>query len=439
MLNRIAFILIAASVVFTTLAYGAVHQPVIAIFYAVVGVTAVLWAADGFVSGEMKIGRSDLQWPLYALAAYGFLQAVPLGPATGISGIQSIPRTISLDPNSTAVSAIHIALLAIFFSTALVFVNSVKRLKLLVGVITVFGFAYAFFAILQGVLSPKMIYGIYEVAVGTPYGSFVNRNNFAAVMLMAAGIPLGLVFANAVAKDRRLLYITAITLMCVSLVLSGSRGGLVAFVTQVLLLLLLTGERRLRGRFYLKAALSILLVAAVVGGAIFVGGESSLTRIADSTAEKDVTTNRLHIWAVTTKVIGSNLPFGTGLGAFGAAFTKYDAASGLERVEQAHNDYLQVAADAGVPGLVIGGFFLFFLFKEARASLKVENAFRRGIAVGAFAGIFAVLVQSTFDFVLHITAVSVMFLTLLTLLSAARYQYSDDLHVREPHRERKRK
>jgi len=109
------------------------------------------------------------------------------------------------------------------------------------------------------------------------------------------------------------------------------------------------------------------------------------------------------------------------------AYTPHDATSGLERVEQAHNDYLQVLADAGLLGLLIGAFFLYQIFVQGRRATQIDNTYRRGIAFGALAGIFAVLVHSVFDFVLHTTAVSVLFLLLLALLSASQYAYTDDV------------
>lgn len=97
------------------------------------------------------------------------------------------------------------------------------------------------------------------------------------------------------------------------------------------------------------------------------------------------------------------------------------------RVEQAHNDYLQVLADAGIPGLLLGILFLYRFVVLGIRSLKIENSFRRGIAIGAFAGCFGVLVHSLFDFPLHVTAVSLLFLTLLALLSACQNAFADDL------------
>lgn len=427
--NKIAFILMFVLLGFTTMAYGGVHQPVIAIFYVGVALMMVLYAVDGFRSGTLRYSPSLLQLPLYATAFYSLVQIIPFGSIADVAGVTGIVRTISLDPFSTKLTAAHFFALAVFFSLSLILIDSAKRIQITVLFITVFGFAFAFFAILQSVLSPTLIYGIYETQFAQPFGSFVNRHNFAAYMEMCIAIPLGLLFTGVISKDKRLLYITGVALMGVALLLSGSRGGFVALVAQLIFLVLITVGNRSRKNYAVKFALAGVLIAAIVGGSFFVGGESSLTRISESATSKDVTTNRSHIWMVTAKVIAANLPFGAGFGAYGVAYTQYDTFSGLERVEQAHNDYLQVLADGGLVGLAIGGAFLFFLFQTGRKAVSVENFYRRGVAVGAASGIFAVLVHSIFDFVLHTTAISLMFILLLCLLVAAGIAYKDEIQT----------
>jgi O-antigen ligase len=121
------------------------------------------------------------------------------------------------------------------------------------------------------------------------------------------------------------------------------------------------------------------------------------------------------------------MPLGAGLGAFPQAYTRFDTLGGYERAEQAHNDYLQILADAGIVGLILGGLFLFAFFRQGFESSRVGNTFRKGVAAGAFAGCFGVLVHSVFDFVLHVTAVSVLFITLLAMLAASGREYKDDI------------
>jgi O-antigen ligase len=396
-------------------------------FYATTLLLALLWAAESWVSGTGFRGNW-LQLPLLCLGIYALVQSLALGRSSDAS-IDGIGFTISVDPFESRVAAIHIFVLSIFFAATLFYIDSAKRLRRLAILIVVFGFAYAFYSILQLVLSPEAIFGIYR-PTATPFGSFVNRNDFAAFMVMLASIPLGMLFSGAIAREKRLIYVVAVGLMATSLLLSRSRGGLVALLVEFPLLVILTARGRGKSKILLKAGLSLAFLITAIGGTLLVGGETSLTRLSVTnfaTEKPAETTSRFHMWSVTTSIIRDRWILGAGIGAFPTVYPRYDTSSGTERVEQAHNDYLQLLADAGLVGAAIGLFFLYSLIRQARKSIRVNNLFRRGVAVGALAGIVAILVQSLFDFVLHITAISVMFLTLLAMLVASGRDFEDDI------------
>jgi O-antigen ligase len=437
-LNTAAFVLIYGIAMLAILAYGTVHQPTISLFYVLCAAAGLLFLGSGLASGKLEVPRSRLLLPLPMLAAYGLLQVLPFG-STSDPGVGEIAPTISYEPFATKATALHIVFLSIFAVTAFSCINSAKRLRGLAAALTIFGFVYAFYAILQSVLSPDKIYGIYDPQAGTPFGSFVNKHDYAAVIELVAALPIGLLFSGSLRQDKRFLYLVAVGLMGTSLILSGSRGGLVAFVSQIILLVILSSRAKGPKSLALKAALSIVLVVAAIGGAVFVGGDTSLTRISETAASGDVTSNRTQIWATTLKILRDNWPLGVGIGAFPQAYTRYDPTGGFERVEQAHNDYLQLAADAGVAGMAIGALFIFGFVNAGRKGISVENGYRRGIALGALAGCFGVLVHSLFDFVLHITAVSVMFSLILACLVAAGREFSDDEEDLDPGRGRRRK
>jgi len=202
--------------------------------------------------------------------------------------------------------------------------------------------------------------------------------------------------------------------------LSGSRGGLVALLVQSLLIgyLVGRGSRSRRSSRLKQFGFAVALMAVVIGGLVFIGGENTLTRVVDTAAQEDFTTSRLAIWGVTLDVIWKHLPFGAGFGAFQTAYTEFDPSSGVQRVAQAHNDYLQVLADGGVVGLAFGIGFLVLVWRRSVKALSIKDRTLRSIAVGAVSGIVAVLVHSLFDFVLHTMAVALMFTLLLAIVQA---------------------
>lgn len=436
-INRLIFFFLCALIVFATVGYGAVHQPIIAFTYLIIALAGVLWAVDSIRVGVIRLSRSAIQLPIILTVVYAFVQIIPFGTLADMHGVSGIRRTISIEPFWTLMFALHILALFIFFALMLNVLDSAARIRRVTSLITVFGFVFAFYAILQFFLSPFKIYGIYEAQhAAQPFGSFVNRHNYAAFMEMAISIPLGMLFSGAVARDKRLITITAVGLMGLSLVMSGSRGGLLALIAGIGFMVLVTSKAKTGNQIALKAALAVAMLLVIVFGSIFVGGESSLTRFAETAQSNDFSANRFQIWKVTLDVIAHNLPFGAGIGAFAAAYTPFDTANGLERVEQAHNDYLQILADAGIVGLLLAGYFVYRLFRTGIANARTENLFRRGVAVGALAGCFSILVHSIFDFVLHTTAITLLFLTLVGLVVASGFEYADDERVYERKRRR---
>jgi O-antigen ligase len=169
--------------------------------------------------------------------------------------------------------------------------------------------------------------------------------------------------------------------------------------------------RYLLGRLGMTGALLVALFLGVV----LLGGEFSINRFIDSVNTSDPTTGRAHFWSVTLDIIKAHPYLGTGLGAFGVIYTKYDTRNGLYRLEQAHNDYLHVLSDAGIIGALLAFSFVALLFWKAISRAHSRDDFRRGVALAALSGCFAVLVHSFFDFTLHTTSNALLFLVLAAL------------------------
>jgi O-antigen ligase len=208
--------------------------------------------------------------------------------------------------------------------------------------------------------------------------------------------------------------------------MTASRGGIISLVGEIVFLTIVTAiwrkhsERRRRRSSRLKqiagrAALAAALMIGLFFGVLLLGGEFSINRFIDSVNTDDPTTGRAHFWAVTLEIIKAHPYVGTGLGAFGVIYTRYDSRNGLFRLEQAHNDYLQVLSDAGIIGAVLALSFVVLLFYKALSRARSRDDFRRGVALAALSGCFAVLIHSFFDFTLHTTSNALLFLVLAAL------------------------
>jgi O-antigen ligase len=131
-----------------------------------------------------------------------------------------------------------------------------------------------------------------------------------------------------------------------------------------------------------------------------------------------VSSGRSHFWAIALKIFFDYPVLGAGLNAFGVAFTGYDTWNGNNRVEQAHNEYLQILADAGIVGFACVAAFIYLLFKYSLSAIEAaaDNVYRKSAARGALAGCFGILIHSFFDFPLR-TPANAFFFLLLTVIA----------------------
>jgi O-antigen ligase len=421
--GRAVVALLVAALVISTLAFGTVHPWAMGLFAAGAALCALLWAADAWGARALRLSRSPMQLALAGLFAVGLVQLLPLGDHAAAGLAVEPARSLSLDPYSTRMALVQIASLLVYFAAALVFINSPARLRTVVRALIIFGAGLALFGLLQFFLNPTQIYWIRQPQFAVPFGPFINRHHFAAYMELMIGLPAGLLLSGAVKKDLIPLYAFAAVIMSVSLVATASRGGIMSLGAEIFFLVVVAALARGRGRSggesrggaLARAGLHLAVAGVLLAGVLLYAGQELMSRTVSTFLSDNVTTNRVFFWQGAKKIIGEHPWLGAGLGSFGVAFTRHDPLNGVARLEQAHNDYLQVFADAGVVGGLLGLVFLVSLYRGGFARLSSRDAYRRGVAVGALGGCTGILVHSFVDFPLHITAAALLFLLLAAL------------------------
>ncbi len=428
--SRLAFLAICVMIVLTTLAFGTVHDWALATFAATAAGLVCLWCVDGMILRSVQLNRNALQWPLLGLILLGIFQMLPLRSAPDDAGLGlSLTRALSLDRYATQLVLVQLVSLFLYFAAVLIFTDSPRRLRTLTRTIIIFGFVLAMFGLTQSLTSDgTRVYWYRQLAQSTAFGPFINRHHFAGYMELTLALPLGLLFSGSLETHKRPLYAFAAILMAVSLILTNSRGGMISLTAEVLFVIVVAGpggsdrsrhSSRFRG-VLMRAGAALAFAVVLFIGAIGVGGPGVFNRLLGTVNAADPTTGRAHFWNVTLDVIKHHPFIGSGLGSFGVIYTRYDSRNGMYRLEQAHNDYLQILADAGIIGALLGASFLIILFSKGLARRNTEDKFRRGIATGALAGCFAVLVHSAFDFTLHTTANALLFLVLAGMATLDR-------------------
>lgn len=417
-LSSIILFLLCVAPVFSAIFFGGVDNTTwifISIFWLAI---ILLWLTEAWKAQGLLFNSSSLQIPLFGLFVIGLIQLLPL------------TSLLSLDPYATRFFVTRLAVYLVFFAACLTFLNNERRLKKVVLMVIIFGSLIAFFGILQRLANPDGIYGMRETPQAMPFGPFVNQHHFAAFMQMTGGVTLGLLFGEKMGREKQVMLATAVVIMGVACVLTSSRGGLLGFVavlTFVTLLNFLSGrwaaksssDTSLSGNIQRKVAIAaagVALIVVIFGVVLFVGGNDSLLRgVGVANADVDLSSGRFHFWPIAVKIFLEHPILGAGFDAFGVAFTKHDTWSGAFRVEQAHNEYLQILADAGLAGLVCIAGFIYILFRKALGTIANSGGLRRDAAVGALCGCFGIIVHSFFDFPLRTPSNAFFFLLLCAI------------------------
>lgn len=366
-----------------------------------------VWAVGCAVRGALLVDSSPLQLVLFASAALAFLQSVALTDA----------GAVSVDPYASRQSAVTLLALALLFSTALVALDRRSRLARAASALFWLGFALSVVAILQSLAGVTKIYGLRETSASF-FGPFANRNHFAGLMEVLLPLGLGPLITGAVPRERRLLVGFAGLVIMVAVVLSGSRGGMLSLVASLVFLGILTlvtqpTQEATRWKTAAAGALGGVALAACVAVAVFwVGADRVAVSLENlpETATSESTTSRNGIWRDVMPMVAARPALGSGVGAFGVAFSAATAAPGSALVRHVHNDYLQVLVDAGAVGGLLAILFGVGLGGAVIRGLRRRDPVTKGITLGAAAGCFGLLVHSFVDFNMQIPSNALAFL-----------------------------
>jgi O-antigen ligase len=405
------------------IAFGAVDPLATGALTIAASVTLVLWAADAWRTGQLAINLDVLYLPVIGLILIGIVQLLPLR-GVDTSGLLSVPMStaLSLDPYATRMFTVRLVILLVFFAAAFTFIDSRTKVERIAIAIIVFGTAMAFFAILQRLAGAELIYGYRRSSQSIPFGPFINQHHFAAFMELTSGLALGILIGRGVSRERRIFFGLAAVVMGIAVVFTGSRGGFLSYAGVVIVAGLLSylklrasdrGESGI-GRMAALAGGTALFVGAV-STAFFLGGGEALFRGMGSD-QSDITSGRSHFWSVAWQIFIDHPIIGAGFDAFGVAFTRYDTWPGLYRLEQAHNDYLQTLADAGLLGFAcVAAFIYLFARKSLNVIAASADEMRSNFAIGALAACTGILIHSMFDFPLRTTSNAIFFLMIVVL------------------------
>ena len=218
---------------------------------------------------------------------------------------------------------------------------------------------------------------------GTPgfavVGFFRSYLTFAHVMIF----PLAWALAGALAG--RAAALGAALLIVLSLVFSTARGAWLAALALAAALALVARDGRAR---------LVLPACAVAAGLAFAVTPALRAEAAHMFSPEGANAGRVGIYRANLDIVRERPILGLGFGRYQRAAPRYYAAyPAADRRSHAHNNFLQMAAEAGLAGLAAFGLvYATVLRRGAEAIARAPDAATWAAAAGAWAGVIGFLV-----------------------------------------------
>lgn len=328
-------------------------------------------------------------------------------------------QALSLSPDATVVSLLAgLPMVAAFIAGSLC---SPRQLRTVFIVVAVMAAVQTLFGLLQiaGGRTSALLLGAQP---GRPVGTFANPNHFGNYIAMglvaylcvarmaredripAAGArPGGMRDPHAEAR-RKVSWAAGAAFLVVGIIISLSRGALLAAMATAVAALLLAAVVRGRSGSWRKWAL--IGLGVVVAAAALVGVDAVLERFERAAAAADLRTLQLQ---TTLEGVAAFWPWGAGWGTYAAVYPRFQPPGLVGMAEYTHHDYAQMLFEGGIFAL---------LLMAAFAALAAERGVRlaRGVvARGRLRrhevpmaicglGLLGFLLHSLVEFNMHIPA-----------------------------------
>jgi len=379
---------LCATLMFGPLAFGAVEPWSLFVLQGAAAALFCLWAVTHLAPGKTAIFQNAALIPLFAFAAVVGAQI-----AFGIT----VYRQAS---ESELLAGISYAMLLIVASECM---RDRDHCEAIAVTLACFAFLVACFAIFQNLTAPGLLYWRVRPRFGSwIFGPYVNHNHYAGLMELLLPFPLLLgLRRSAAAADKRALAWFAAIVVAGSVLLSQSRGGMIAIAAEFVFCALFFVNQRNRGLVYALGGLCALVVAFLAlaaTGNVFVrfGQIEPATR---SAMTKD-----------GFRMFLARPWLGWGLGTFPSVYPSFRSFYTNFFVNQAHNDLLQALIETGLAGFAAVVAFLALVYRAGFRGVRGwQHQPQRMLRLACLVGCTGLLVHSLMDFNLHVPANAALF------------------------------
>lgn len=244
--------------------------------------------------------------------------------------------------------------------------------------------------------------------IGQVSGIFANRNHFA--VFLACGCLLAPAWAFSSerrARWRGFMALGLMVLFVLTILTTGSRAGMLTAVLAVLIALAMVRHelRRQLARAPRWAFPALIIgVLAIMAVVVFASVAANRAESIHRTFAVDVGTDmRSRGLPVVLEMVRTYMPLGSGIGGFDPVFRMHEPLELLKPTyfNHAHNDFLEVVLDAGVPGGLLLAVALFWWLGASIRVWRARGGAETGTARLGSAILLLLIVASAFDYPLR--------------------------------------
>lgn len=251
-----------------------------------------------------------------------------------------------------------------------------------------------------------------EHALPGPVGCFMNRNHFGGFLAMLA--PVALVLTGYAFRDRKwgagiLFLMTALTLIY-ALIMSLSRGALVAFAAGCLALSALLAFRK-----NLVASIGSLATVSLLALIVYSASPAVRERLASlrDPLHAPSVQNRLMEWRESLRVWPHYPVIGAGANALRMVYPQVRQTATGRWLVFSENEYIQLVAEGGLVGVVLAG--LVGVAFRHRLRGTNPNPVPDSIRLSIIGAVVVTATHCVFDFPLHLPLYAVVLASLAGL------------------------
>lgn len=401
---------------------------------------------------HLRLGDFDQAKPvgllLFTLVVWIAIQMIPLPPGLWhalpgretiaeidrFSTVSDIWRPISMTPFRTWGSLLGLVVPIAAFLLALAFGISPRALLFVIAAIGIVNASLGLLQVIGGANSPLYLYAF--ASRGAPAGVFANENHSAVFSAITLLIIARLALEARSAGDPiwiRLSFAPALLFILLAVLVTGSRAGFVATLASLLAVISMwvchsrTTVAQIASTKIIRRhganRLVIVGFSAAVALVIFAFVWSERTPAAqDIAVQSSFQDLRWSLLPLLWEMMLDHWLVGTGFGSFDVIYRAYEPTALLipAYVNHAHNDWLQLVIEGGLPAALIFGGLLGWIIKSvARAGRGTPSNHER--LIFWVASIAIVATASLVDYPLRTPLFQIAVIWLLLCLSADRH------------------